>query len=364
MHNRILRLDILRALAITMVFIAHSVLSYGESFLLKPLQTGGIGVDLFFGLSGWLIGNQLFKELRKKNTIDIKRFWLRRWLRTLPAYYAVLCLTLLQFEIKNTNYDFPYSYFIFIQNYQFPLSFFTISWSLCVEEQFYLVIAPLVLFSKNMNPKLKLSLLVILLITPSIFRFFEMYGHHDETHVSWDCCVMGVLLAYIKNQYSVTWGKICNLNERFIYFSVGILILIVLSKYIDAFEISTPSRFWLAIIFSSWIMWAASATVSSPSRENEIIGVVANYIATRSYAIYLLHPEALAICKNYLPDTHFAYYLFVAIIISLVISEILYRTIELPFMNLRDKFKATQSNSSIITNRDTADVLVQRKNGQ
>jgi peptidoglycan/LPS O-acetylase OafA/YrhL len=72
------------------------VLSYGSPSYLAPLQFGGTGVDLFFLLSGWLIGSQLFTEKQKSSTIDVKRFWIRRWMRTMPAYFVVLLATLAQ----------------------------------------------------------------------------------------------------------------------------------------------------------------------------------------------------------------------------------------------------------------------------
>lgn len=86
MNYRIRSMDFLRAVAILLVILAHTSLSYGRFPSLVPLQFGGTGVDLFFVLSGWLLGCQLFKELNKHNTINIKRFWVRRWMRTLPAY--------------------------------------------------------------------------------------------------------------------------------------------------------------------------------------------------------------------------------------------------------------------------------------
>ena len=65
MNYRIMSMDVLRAAAILLVIIGHSVLSYGSPSNLAPFQFGGTGVDLFFVLSGWLLGGQLFKELQR-----------------------------------------------------------------------------------------------------------------------------------------------------------------------------------------------------------------------------------------------------------------------------------------------------------
>jgi peptidoglycan/LPS O-acetylase OafA/YrhL len=149
-------LDTLRAIAILAVIACHISSSFRElnatqdhhwlaiHHWLGIAGLGGHGVDLFFVLSGWLLGCLLLSEKTRTNQIDVKRFWMRRWLRTLPAYYMVLLLTLGQRILQGRwQFDDGY-YFLFLQNYALdPLPFFGVSWSLCVEEQFYLLIAPL-----------------------------------------------------------------------------------------------------------------------------------------------------------------------------------------------------------------------------
>src|SRR5262249_29913722 len=139
-------LDVLRALAIILVVNCHTVSAYGLPNALGFLSVGGVGVDLFFCLSGWLLGKQLCLELKERATIDVRRFWLRRWLRPLPAYYAVLGLSLSQAALKGQVPSNWPAYLVFMQNYT-HVSIFGISWSLCVEEHFYLCVAPLLLFS-------------------------------------------------------------------------------------------------------------------------------------------------------------------------------------------------------------------------
>jgi len=85
-------LDILRSLAIIFVFMAH----YGFVTGYNPFgffnQLGGMGVSLFFVLSGYLIGNQIFKPLSINKPFQLKNFYIRRFLRILPIYYLIIIL--------------------------------------------------------------------------------------------------------------------------------------------------------------------------------------------------------------------------------------------------------------------------------
>jgi len=107
--ERIRSMDVLRALAIILVLVAHLVLGYGAPQSFAFLQFGGLGVDLFFVLSGWLLGGQLFKQAKQKN-INVLEFWRRRWYRTLPAYYFVLMLTIFQQYVTKSDFKSPIEY--------------------------------------------------------------------------------------------------------------------------------------------------------------------------------------------------------------------------------------------------------------
>jgi len=337
MQQRIHRLDTLRAAAISMVFLAHTVLGYGPTFLLKPLQTGGIGVDLFFALSGWLIGSQLFKEIGRSGTIDVKRFLIRRWMRTLPAYYVVLTLTLIQLSITKNDFVIPFEYFIFTQNYYGPLTFFSISWSLCVEEQFYLFIAPFMFALKNARRELIFVFLIFLLLAPSVFRSLGMFDSYIETHVSWDCCIMGVTLAFIHQRYPTIWTKLQDYNKLILPAATMILIVVIFSKYTENFHLTTPSKLTLACIFGAWIVWANSEVTKQSDSSNTFVSI-SKYIASRSYSIYLLHPEALALTSRFISDSSYPVYFIIASVISLLMAEVLFKLIEIPFMNIRESF--------------------------
>lgn len=126
------------------------------------------------------------------------RFWKRRWLRTLPAYYTVLTLTLIQAAWQGRFHLDQLSYFLFLQSYLYePSPFFSVAWSLCVEEHFYLLIAPAVLWTRGRRKRSVLILLLFLFI-PAILRYNGLLGNLSETHVRFDQCASGVTLAFIR----------------------------------------------------------------------------------------------------------------------------------------------------------------------
>ena len=126
-------LDLARALAISGVFAAHGFSLQGMP-VLDDLRTG---VDLFFVLSGFLIGRIYFRS-QALGTFALGPFWLSRWWRTLPPYFAALALhASLAHWIHELHVRWYYMFFL--QN-QAGMGGFPPSWSLCVEEHFYLLL--------------------------------------------------------------------------------------------------------------------------------------------------------------------------------------------------------------------------------
>ncbi|GAA4319054.1 acyltransferase [Flaviaesturariibacter amylovorans] len=150
-------LDHLRALAILLVFFCHYAgLFPHPAWLDGAPAIGWTGVDLFFVLSGYLIAGGLFSELQRSGTVRLGRFYARRSLRILPAFFVVLAVYFLFPAVHEREGLAPFwKYATFTQNLGLDLrtqGTFSHAWSLCIEEQFYLLL-PAVLLAARPYPR-------------------------------------------------------------------------------------------------------------------------------------------------------------------------------------------------------------------
>ncbi|QJW93628.1 acyltransferase family protein [Frigoriglobus tundricola] len=338
-HVRYPGLDFLRALAIVLVVNCHAVTAFGSPAEYHVVQLGGKGVDLFFVLSGWLLGRQLVRELRETNTIDLRRFWYRRWLRTLPAYFAVLALTY-AWQVVKGNRDLRLSYLVFGQTYLTDLPYFGVSWSLCVEEHFYLAVAPLLLLFWRVRPAL--VLLPPLLVLPAVCRAAGWYSHDPgvETHARYDPCALGVLLAAIEVTRPRLWAVLRRCAPVLALFGVAAAGHDVVGRLNPELGWRDQGVLAWALIFVSWVLLAAARPAWAVGRAPGV-----RYIAERSYAVYLLHPEAFAVLHRVGGFAGLPLAAFIALtwLFSLALAEVLFRLVERPGMRLRERFGASRS---------------------
>ena len=327
-------LDFLRALDIVLVLNCHAVTAFGNPAEYRVLQLGGKGVDLFFVLCGWLLCMYLLRELIATGTFVLRRFWFRRWLRTLPAYYAVLAFTF-AWQIAKGNRDLCWSYWFFGQTYLTDLPYFGVSWSLCVEEHFYLAVAPLLLLFWRVRAAL--VLLPLLLALPSVCRYYGWYAHSDETHIRYDPCAVGVILAAIDVTFPRLWAVLRKLSPFLALAGLVAASRDILCRLNPQWEMDDQGILAWSLIFGSWVLLAAA-------RPNWSIGRLpgVRYIAERSYAVYLLHPEAFAVLRK-VHGLPFGVHLLLTWALSLLLAEILFRLVERPGMQLRERFGASKS---------------------
>jgi peptidoglycan/LPS O-acetylase OafA/YrhL len=356
-------LDTLRALAIVLVFVYHyMVFVSGQNTFGFLSQVGWIGVDLFFALSGYLIGNQIFAAIRSGRPFSLKRFYARRLLRTLPNYYVVLALYFLWPWFRGESALLPLWKFVtFTQNWELrPGTAFSHAWSLCIEEQFYILLpAAALLFAAMRRSLLWVWIGIAASLVGSMCLRAYLWKHFVEgspegglnymrfiyysSFCRFDELVAGVALALAKNYHPAAWQRITARGNLVLLLGAGVTSATVYMLLQDERGLGmTVFGFpLLALGFSLLIVAAVSGR--SILRSTRVPG--AGKLALWSYASYLTHKQVCILANGYLqprgigPDSLAGVAIMIAL--SLLAGWLLYRVVETPFMALRERFVPT-----------------------
>jgi peptidoglycan/LPS O-acetylase OafA/YrhL len=327
-------MDLLRAVAIFGVISTHLANAYGSLLAKRMFGLGAYGVDLFFVLSGWLLGRQLLHELQTTGWIDVRRFWLRRCLRTLPAYYAILMSMYCWQIVAQKPPIIDLGYLVFIQNYYFEtMPYFSISWSLCVEEYFYLAIAPLLLLCRG--PKIRM-LFVIALAIPITAQLMGWYSTRFESHVRYHACVLGVIIAYIDLYGPAMWARFVRLRSCFLTAIILAMGVGICARYAELSAGILETLYWSLVAGCAVIFANTSPGYPLPFSK------ALKYVATRAYALYLLHPFCIRAVEKYEISSLDLVKIISIWASSFLAAECLYRFLERPCMKLRELFPLTR----------------------
>src|SRR4051812_21992985 len=235
--RRIFGLDLLRAVAILAVVATHTRVFLLPHFPgLSRIGFGTFGVELFFVLSGFLIGGIL---LNLGDTLAHPRtlvtFWYRRWMRTLPNYVLFLAIAVVAQLATGRNPPRLDSYLFFGQNLVRPIPpFFAESWSLAVEEWFYLafpLLLAIVLRWRRVR-RAFVAVALVLLIVPPILRVVWLEGGMAEEGMReivilrLDALMYGVLAAWLARENPDAWRR-----ARWPAVTLGLVLLAGLAVY-------------------------------------------------------------------------------------------------------------------------------------
>ncbi|MDG1477063.1 MAG: acyltransferase [Vicingaceae bacterium] len=344
-----------RTLAILLVVLSHGKIVSKDLFNFFPSTPLIDGVELFFVLSGFLIGSILIKQFNQKkgfSFVSITNFWKRRWFRTLPNYYLILLVNflLIKYDIIAGNIEqFNFKFLFFLQNFSTGFTdFFWESWSLSVEEWFYISI-PLLLFVFNLFLNKKTTILVsilILILAPLMYRisiseisvddFWWDINFRKVVLTRLDAIGFGVLAAYLKYYHNNFWIKHQN---WMLILGIGFLIT---SLYIPIEPNSFYSKTFYFSLVSIGAMLLISKADSIKTTKHTIIKRIVTHISKISYSMYLVNLALVAqvIDYNFTAQSGFEkIYLYLLYwSATIIISSFLYRFFEKPMMNLRDRF--------------------------
>ncbi len=329
-------LDVVRTISIWLVLLSHK--------FPFDVELGVIGVQIFFILSGFLIGQILIRDFALEGKFaTVINFWKRRWYRTLPMYYLVLLYKLF-------FYSNPYGwkiivYFLFLQANFVGVSFFGVSWSLVVEEWFYifLPLSTLFFFRRGIQTPKFLKFLLGNILFFFVVRFLWNYCQKGSIIYQFDCLLLGVLLALIKLRHKNIFDK---LNHPAIFFLalVGIVLLSLNLGRLDLINLyNTYYRVTWYFLISCCIMFTIpfveqSAMINKKIKKFGALYYFFTWTSVLTYSIYLLHMEVFRGDFGLGEGME----LFIQVPILYTISFIIYAIFESPIMSLRDEFSLKQ----------------------
>lgn len=350
-------LDILRCAAIALVLGWHLPVpepAHWLSIALWPWRGfGWAGVDLFFVLSGFLVGGLLMAEHQKKGKIDLGRFYERRAFKIWPAYYAMIGLFLLNRIRRHDSIKPLIGNLLNIQNY--TQTYIRHTWSLAVEEHFYLLlgIVLLILARRNaINVKTVLWVYGASLVVSLGSRLAMLATNQDPINIQWftncrlDSLCLGVLLAALYHFKSPAWDWLANRRTLLWVVVIASLGIHVAQQYsplmlsVGLTVVSIGSAALLILLFTAPPeLWIGTAIRSK-------FGAILAWIGERSYGIYLWHtssaPVVVWIFNKLYPKSAFAAYgaaVIAWIAAAIVLGYIAHRLIEGPFLKLRDRLR-------------------------
>jgi len=345
-NPRIPSLDGLRAISIALVLISHATLTPGfYSYL--PISfarffevAAGLGVRIFFVISGYIITRLLLAESERNGRINLRKFYYRRTLRIFPPFYfflfALAVLTVFgHLDLTTKNFVPALTY---TSNYIFTGSGYTAhSWSLSVEEQFYLL-WPFVMSLFGRHRAIRAAASLILLCPLARFVILLFF----RSHVAWIAphfetvadavatgCVLAGLYAWLNKQRAYA---------RFLASKWFLLVPIILLTVQLVFANSIRYYFLIYIVLGITLLNICIALCVDWSITNHrgYVGRVLNsgpfvYVGTLSYSIYLWQELFL----NDKTSLHFPWVL-IPVFIAAILS---YYLIEKPFLWLRQRME-------------------------
>lgn len=340
-----------RALAIGLVVLGHA---HQEA-----QEFGLYGVELFFALSGFLIGGILYRCIPEKGPwafAALLNFWKRRWWRTLPAYYLFLVVAILHHaprgELPEGGIAGLLPYLVFAPNLMSPNEvFFDVSWSLCVEEAFYLIF-PLLLWGLlrcgvAKGAAFAIAILLLIVVAAALREFAFQSWPASQARVMTlprlDAIAMGVVMA-------VWCGKgTCSRLSGWVGALVGGGIVVsLLAVHLQIRPLHDQRAFFRIALFLLPLGFALAMPLLArwarlavrPQWAGRRIEALVTAVSLWSYSIYLCHHMVLlAVVSWFGEDREHLWEKLVpkalGMVLILLISRYVYRHYEAPMTRLR-----------------------------
>lgn len=344
LNGRIPSLDGFRAISIFLVIFCHVILLgpiyIKPSTFFLPSQVGILGVRIFFVISGFLITYLLLKERERTGKTNLKSFYIRRALRILPVFYVylgVLAILNLLLHLNIGLHDFLIAGF-FVQNFWLDTSnwFTGHSWSLGVEEQFY-ILWPLIFVRAGILKKWWVLISILAFGTfmrsfnykfPQVAEYFfsEFFMYSDFLFSG---CFMAYLLVY---SYESVTNFINKINSSFVYLSIIAIWFLTNLEFHPTYDIifiplsGTVINVCICFLILYFI-------VKKDSLGYRLLNLPAiRFIGHLSYSLYIWQ-------QLFLSRSHWIFDFPQNILFTFLAALASYYLVEKPFLKLKEMFK-------------------------
>lgn len=340
----------IRALAVALVFFAHGGLD--------QIVPGGLGVTIFFVLSGYLITTLMRREYAASGTLGLRAFYLRRVLRLMPPLLVVVAAAGLLSEFSVIGGDFSLrgllSVLFYFGNYHVIAFDFNgipegmgVVWSLAVEEHYYLLYPPLaVVLLRNGRPWVAAAVLTTLCAVIFAWRCWLALHDVSEAYLTMatdtraDAILVGCLMAFCRNpaldpmpDQGAPPHTRHNGHRDWIIGVTCIIVLIATLTYRDEFFRLTARYTLQSLAIAPLIYLAITRSAQAPFRWLNSRAMV--YVGTISYTIYLSHQLILYFVIRHWPELEGAATLALTALLTLAVAEPMRRWVEQPCARLR-----------------------------
>jgi peptidoglycan/LPS O-acetylase OafA/YrhL len=337
----------MRAFSVVFVMLFH--------FFRPHLLPGGyLGVDVFFVLSGFLIPSLLIREWERNRAVDLKAFYVRRALRLFPALAAILivftAVVLLDSSISYARdaslkaLPFVVFYVGNIWEVHHSLGLFGHTWSLALEEQFYILFPAIFLILSRTMSRLNVARLLFLaaaaelLYRPVLIISGQPLGHFANNH---DIAGLGGLLLGSALAFWLASPDRYRPRDSIVHVVAGIGVVAIILVVFVADQTPTDTAIWYSVVplASAAILLDQ---VTSPQRwmARVLTFAPAIWIGRRSYGLYLWHyPIYYTILWTKPAPSHTALLQIGAFVLSFGVAAVSYAVIEKPALRLKNRFE-------------------------
>lgn len=342
--SRAIELDFVRGVAILLVMGVHfyTVPTNNPLFLILQYpgqRFGGSGVDLFFVLSGFLVGGLLMKEYKASKSLDARRFIFRRGLKIWPSYYFFIFL-----EVVTHSHplkSFLLQNLLHVQNY--TGSALRGTWSLAIEEHFYLALALSMawMVRRGWAPQRMLKwfltvMVAVLILRTGLYMIFGQVATFQQTQSRLDSLVCGVVLALLFHFFPEKFQALSRRKGLLVAITALVVLYLCLN---DSMFIANTIGFSIVYVGAGaflLLVYSHSGRIRNwlPYRAVAAIGVY-------SYGIFLYHASVrdacLRLAQRFPASLQWPIVMVTQYSAAILLGMVMTRIVEWPFLRYRDR---------------------------